>query len=35
MFDVINVNEAPPRIASNTAQLCERPVVSSEKSVFK
>ena len=35
VFDVINVNEALPRIASNTAQLCERPVVSSETSVFK
>ena len=34
-FDVINVNEALPRVASNTAQLRERPVVSSEKSVFK
>ena len=32
---MINVHEAVPRIASDTAQLCERPVVSSEKSLFK
>ena len=35
VFDVININEALPRVACNTAQLCESPVEVSEKSVFK
>ena len=35
MFDVTNINEVLPRVACNTAQLCESPVKLSEKSVFK
>ena len=35
MFDVTNITEVLPRIACNTAQLCESPVKLSEKSVFK
>ena len=35
VFDVVNVNEALPRIACHTAQLCGSPVELLEKSVFK
>ena len=33
-FDVTNINKALPRVACNTAQLCESPVKLSEKSEF-
>ena len=35
VFDVININEALPWVARNTAQLCENPFALLEKSVLK